>query len=115
MENMAKNCPVHDNIIQSLNFAQGQIQMIGQAQQQCFFVVLEFVEGGRLFDLFIDNGSMFTEEICRYYIKNIITAVNCIHKNGLAHRKLSPYEILLNNDRNVVKVGDFSFSNHIRG
>jgi serine/threonine protein kinase len=58
---------------------------------------------------------MLTEDVCRYYIRDIIKAVDCIHQNGLAHRKLTPFEILLNDDKDVIKVGDFSFSNHLRG
>ena len=48
-----------------------------------------------------------------YLIKQILLAVNCLHKQNIVHRDLKPDNILMvSNDRNdlTIKIIDFGFS-----
>lgn len=62
---------------------------------QIFFIVLELVEQGDLFDL-ISNG-VFNEVIARFFFLQLVQAVKYLHKTaGVCHRDLKPENVLLN-------------------
>lgn len=75
-------------------------------------MVLEFVEGGELFD-FVAQGA-FSEPICRFYFKQMLQVLHYVHSKGVAHRDLKPENILLDSKLNV-KIADFGFAAPIQG
>lgn len=76
------------------------------------YMVLEFVEGGELFD-FVSLGA-FSEKICRFYFKQMLQVIHHAHKNGVAHRDLKPENIMLDKEFNV-KIADFGFAAPTQG
>lgn len=52
-------------------------------------IILEFAEGGELFDYIAKQGR-FAPEICRTLIKMLIDAIEYLHSVGVAHRDLKP-------------------------
>ena len=72
------------------------------------YLVLEYVEGGELFDYICENGRLSTSEALGYF-QQIITAVDYCHRFNIAHRDLKPENLLLDGNKNV-KVADFGMA-----
>ena len=77
------------------------------------YVALELVSGGELFD-WVSNSGAFSEPVCRYYFKQLLTGLNYMHSAGVAHRDLKPENLMLN-DKFVLKIADFGFAAPIEG
>ncbi|MBA0708111.1 hypothetical protein Golax_020097 [Gossypium laxum] len=71
------------------------------------YVVMEFVKGGELFAK-VAKGR-FTEDLCRKYFQQLISAVGYCHSRGIFHRDLKPENLLLDDNGNL-KVSDFGLS-----
>ena len=76
------------------------------------YLVFEHASGGELFEQ-ISNRRINTEDMARKYFQQLISAVDFVHKNGVAHRDLKPENILLDQNGNI-KVLDFGFANLIK-
>lgn len=77
-----------------------------------FYIVTEVLEGGELFDRLISSGK-FGEANAGYIVKQVLLALNYMHKQKMTHRDLKPENILLdskNKDALEVKIADFGFS-----
>ncbi|EKM49974.1 uncharacterized protein PHACADRAFT_130433 [Phanerochaete carnosa HHB-10118-sp] len=72
------------------------------------YLILEYVEGGELFDYLCDKGRLSTSEALGHF-QQIITAVNYCHRFNVAHRDLKPENLLLDRDGNI-KVADFGMA-----
>jgi serine/threonine protein kinase len=73
------------------------------------YLVLELANGGDFFDLVITSGDCLTEKTARYYFKELIAAIEFLHKNGVIHRDLKLENLLL--DKNYrLKIADFGLS-----
>ena len=77
-----------------------------------FYIVTEILEGGELFDRLISLGK-FGEANAGYVVKQVLLALNYMHKQKMTHRDLKPENILLdskNPNALEVKIADFGFS-----
>ena len=89
------------------------------------YLVMEYCNGGSLAEALdyykIINGKPFSEQIVQFLMKQILSAVECLHKNGVIHRDLKLENILLKynsideaNTKNIflsqVKLIDFDIS-----
>jgi serine/threonine-protein kinase HSL1 (negative regulator of Swe1 kinase) len=72
------------------------------------YLILEYVEGGELFDYLCKRGRLSTSEALGYF-QQIIAAINYCHRFNIAHRDLKPENLLLDQDRNI-KVADFGMA-----
>lgn len=63
-------------------------------------MVMEFMEGGELFDR-ISKESGFTERKAAKYLRHITEAVYQCHSLNVAHRDLKPENLLLKNNSEV--------------
>jgi len=61
------------------------------------YVALELVTGGELFD-WVSNSGEFSEDVARYYFKELLTGLNYMHTAGVAHRDLKPENLMLTAD-----------------
>jgi serine/threonine protein kinase len=68
--------------------------------------VLQLVENGDLFDFIATAGGPLPEPICRFYFKQMLSALHYIHGKGLAHRDIKLENVLVDRDFNL-KVADF--------
>eukprot|EP00027_Filamoeba_sp_ATCC50430_P011158 CAMPEP_0168560702 /NCGR_PEP_ID=MMETSP0413-20121227/11201_1 /TAXON_ID=136452 /ORGANISM="Filamoeba nolandi, Strain NC-AS-23-1" /LENGTH=476 /DNA_ID=CAMNT_0008592021 /DNA_START=139 /DNA_END=1569 /DNA_ORIENTATION=+ len=75
-------------------------------------LVMEFVSGGELYDLIVQNDKL-TEEHARKLFRQILCALKYCHDHLVIHRDLKPENILLDDDGNV-KITDFGVSNMMR-
>ncbi|KAL0953632.1 hypothetical protein HGRIS_004837 [Hohenbuehelia grisea] len=72
------------------------------------YLILEYVQGGELFDYLCETGRLPTLEALDYF-QQIIMAVDYCHRLNVAHRDLKPENILLDQDHNV-KIADFGMA-----
>jgi len=78
-------------------------------KQEIILVVLELATGGELFEFLAFTGC-FEEAITRTYFHQLIAGVQTCHSKDVAHRDLKPENLLLD-DKFVLKLADFGFSN----
>ncbi|XP_023540252.1 CBL-interacting serine/threonine-protein kinase 9-like [Cucurbita pepo subsp. pepo] len=86
------------------------------ASKSKIYIVLEFVEGGELFDKIATKGRLKEDE-ARKYFHQLINAVDYCHSRGVYHRDLKPENLLLDS-HGVLKVSDFglsAFSQQVHG
>ncbi|KAJ5110165.1 hypothetical protein N7532_002810 [Penicillium argentinense] len=72
------------------------------------YLVLEYVEGGELFDYVSNNGPLPEEEAVRLF-RQIIAGLGYCHRFNICHRDLKPENILLDSHHNV-KLADFGMA-----
>ncbi|MCL7030707.1 hypothetical protein MKW94_030132, partial [Papaver nudicaule] len=64
------------------------------ASKTKIYLVLEFVNGGELFDKIVHYGRLKEDEARRYF-HQLINAVDYCHSRGVYHRDLKPENLLL--------------------
>eukprot|EP01102_Stenamoeba_stenopodia_P014000 TRINITY_DN4611_c0_g1_i2.p1 TRINITY_DN4611_c0_g1~~TRINITY_DN4611_c0_g1_i2.p1 ORF type:complete len:339 (-),score=95.45 TRINITY_DN4611_c0_g1_i2:253-1269(-) len=76
-----------------------------------FYLVMELVPGKELFERIIEKGQ-YSEKHASIIIRQILSAVDYLHGNGIAHRDLKPENLLSSGDgdEEVVKIIDFGLS-----
>mmetsp|Transcript_46213 Transcript_46213/g.51537 ORF Transcript_46213/g.51537 Transcript_46213/m.51537 type:complete len:403 (-) Transcript_46213:141-1349(-) len=79
------------------------------------FIVMEFMEGGELFDYVVQKGTL-TEEEASDIVRKVTSAMVYMHSQNIVHRDLKPENLLLrrklNNSQDSVdvKIIDFGLS-----
>lgn len=61
------------------------------------FIVMDFLAGGELF-LRLGREGIFLESTAKFYIAEIVLALEHLHSKGILHRDLKPENILLGSD-----------------
>ena len=74
------------------------------------YLVMEFLPGGDLMTLLM-RKDILTEEESRFYIGQLILAIETIHNLNYIHRDLKPDNILLDKDGHI-KLTDFGLCKH---
>lgn len=72
------------------------------------YLVLEYVEGGELFDYLISRGRLNEAEAVHYF-RQICYGVDYCHRFNICHRDLKPENLLLDKNRNI-KIADFGMA-----
>lgn len=92
----------HPNILKLYEVYEDDIQ---------FYLVMELVKGKELFDKIVEKG-MYSERDAANIIKQVVSAVNYLHDNGIAHRDLKPENLLSSGEgaSEIIKIADFGFS-----
>ena len=72
------------------------------------YLILEYVQGGELFDHLCEKGKLPTPEALDYF-QQIIGAMDYCHRFNIAHRDLKPENILLDKEFNI-KIADFGMA-----
>ena len=76
--------------------------------ETCICFIMEYMIGGDLGHLLNYCGA-FDEDVAKFYIAEIILAVDYLHSLGVVHRDLKPDNILLDKDGHA-KLTDFGLS-----
>ncbi|XP_036908306.1 serine/threonine-protein kinase Chk2 isoform X2 [Sturnira hondurensis] len=76
-----------------------------------FYIVLELMEGGELFDRVVGTRRL-KEDTCKLYFYQMLLAVQYLHENGIIHRDLKPENVLLSSQKEdcLIKITDFGQS-----
>ena len=64
------------------------------------YLVVDYINGGEIFDYLIKEGR-FREERIRFYASELILALETLHQNGIIFRDLKPGNILLDGDGHI--------------
>lgn len=70
------------------------------------YFVMEFVDGGELFEYLITHGKMKEREARRFFTQ-IIAGVEYCHRRQIIHRDLKPENLLLTAREKTIKIIDF--------
>lgn len=80
--------------------------------QRHIYIVMEYSDGGELFDYIVHHGRLKEKEACRFF-HMLMNGVDYCHKHFVIHRDLKPENLLLNSHRQL-KIIDFGLSNRIK-
>jgi len=69
------------------------------------YLVMEYLPGGDLMNLLIKKD-ILTEDDSRFYIGELVLAIESVHQIGYIHRDLKPDNVLLDKDGHI-KLTDF--------
>lgn len=84
----------------------GIVKLYYSFQDDLFlYFVMEFLQGGDLMNLLIAKDTL-SEEHTRFYMVELILAVQAVHEMGFIHRDLKPDNILIDKDGHI-KLSDF--------
>ena len=72
------------------------------------YLVLEYIEGGELFDHISSNGRLPESEAVRIF-RQMIAGLSYCHRFAICHRDLKPENILMDRNRNI-KIVDFGMA-----
>ena len=75
-----------------------------------YFTVMEFCEGGELFNYIVEN-KVLSEEKAAFFYYQLINGLEYIHSLGIVHRDLKPENLLLTSEH-ILKIIDFGLSNY---
>ncbi|XP_050313945.1 calcium/calmodulin-dependent protein kinase type 1-like [Anthonomus grandis grandis] len=92
----------HPNIVQLLETYEDKSR---------FFLVMELVTGGELFDRIVEKGS-YTEKDASNLLCQILQAVDYMHEQGVVHRDLKPENLLYysQDEDSKIMISDFGLS-----
>ncbi|KAF2074122.1 hypothetical protein CYY_004564 [Polysphondylium violaceum] len=76
------------------------------------FLILEYVEGGELFDYLVEKGGLESGEAL-FFFQQIITGLEYCHSRNICHRDLKPENLLLSGDKRI-KIADFGMGSIVR-
>jgi hypothetical protein len=104
----------HGNIVNFLEYNEnGVVKKADGREVQVIYIVLELATGGELFD-YVSTTGRFNEPIARFYMKQMIDALNYVHTQGVTHRDMKPENLLFDGFFNL-KIADFGFAAPIEG
>ena len=75
---------------------------------ECFYIVMEYVGGGEVFDHLCTHGAM-SEEEASTLVSELAGAIAILHAQGMCHADIKPENLLLTKDGHV-KLVDFGLS-----
>jgi calcium/calmodulin-dependent protein kinase I len=80
-------------------------------EDKFFYVVLEFLPGGELFNRIVKK-EFYNEKEARDVIRLVCEGIKYCHDRGIAHRDLKPENLLLTSEEDdaTVKIADFGFA-----
>jgi len=97
----------HQHIIKIIDFNKEGKWTQGSYTSHCIYAIYEVALGGELFG-FVALGPL-PEKIIRLYFKQMMSAIEYMHSQGVYHRDLKLENILLNEELSLM-IADFGLS-----
>jgi serine/threonine protein kinase len=97
----------HKNIVRAFDFFE---------EKESFFVVMELIKGGELFDRIVKK-TCYHEGEAQQLARVLLGAIKYLHDQNVVHRDLKPENLLLLSDDNDsdIKIVDFGFGVRVDG
>ena len=76
------------------------------------YFVMDYIPGGDLMSLLCKFG-IFPEELARFYIAELVVAIESVHRMGFVHRDIKPDNVLIDKDGHI-KLTDFGLCTGFR-
>ena len=93
-------------------FNHPNVILVAEIFESCnsYFSVMEYCEGGELFN-YIVNKQKLSEEEAAFFYYQLINGLEYIHSLGIVHRDLKPENLLITSEH-ILKIIDFGLSNY---
>lgn len=100
----------HAGVIRLVDFGDAGVvaKPSGRQITGLVYIIMEFVQGGLLFDLCQLMGAM-GEDAGRFFLLQMLDSLNYMHERKIVHRDLKLENILIDDNLNL-KVADFGFA-----
>lgn len=76
------------------------------------YLVMDYIPGGDLMSLLI-KFEIFPEDLARFYIAELVLAIESVHNMGFVHRDIKPDNVLIDRDGHI-KLTDFGLCTGFR-
>lgn len=76
------------------------------------YIIMEYCDGGDFSKLI---GKPMKEENVKYYFRQLINGIKYLNDFGIIHRDIKPKNLLLTNDKQVLKICDFGLAKNKMG
>lgn len=92
----------HANVVRALDFFE---------EEKYFYVVMEYLDGGELFDRIVKK-TCYNEKEARDLVRILLNSIKYLHDKNIVHRDLKPENLLMTSkeDDASVKLADFGFA-----
>mmetsp|Transcript_8667 Transcript_8667/g.8658 ORF Transcript_8667/g.8658 Transcript_8667/m.8658 type:complete len:195 (+) Transcript_8667:24-608(+) len=77
--------------------------------EDCIYLVLEYCAGGELFS-YIKSEGRLSEDETRMLCSQLVDGIDYLHNRGILHRDLKLGNLLLSEDKTLLKIGDFGLA-----
>lgn len=86
------------------------IEVLDDPEEDSLYMVLEMCKKGVVMKVGLDEAAVpYSEEMCRYWFRDLILGIEYLHAQGVVHRDIKPDNLLLTED-DVLKIVDFGVS-----
>ena len=75
------------------------------------YLIMEYIKGKELIKYISSNSKLTEEESC-FFFRQIISAIEYLHKLKIAHRDIKPENMIIENESKIIKLVDFGLSNY---
>ncbi|GIY55189.1 hypothetical protein CEXT_373211 [Caerostris extrusa] len=79
---------------------------------QHLYLIMEFHPGGDMLSLLEKYDNFLPEEMCQFYLAELVLAINSLHTMGYVHRDIKPDNILIDRTGHI-KLADFGSSSKL--
>lgn len=80
--------------------------------EKFLYFVMDYIPGGDLMSLLI-KFEIFPEDLARFYIAELVLAIESVHRMGFVHRDIKPDNVLIDKDGHI-KLTDFGLCTGFR-
>ena len=95
----------HPNIIKILAARENsKLVKVNGSTAQVSYIVLEYAYSGEVLPYILETG-VFSDRICRYFLKQLISGLKYMEQKNVCHRDLKPENMLLDENFNL-KIAD---------
>lgn len=105
----------HSNVVKLFSGGEGILKKNSNGKREIvYFLVLEYVKYGELFDFIFLPKLGFGEEVGKYIFIQVLNGLEACHNEGIVHRDLKTENLMVDCDWKV-KIGDFGFATKSQG